>query len=318
MANKWNKLLGAGFKIDSKGFSRCLEPTLTCMQKAIKAHSIQNARILEALATDGHIISLTRRMDREKGPQVDFGLVGRNLSTTFTGFCAKHDRDIFYPIEKNELDIDDPFHLFLIAYRAVTRELHATMEGAYKLQKAILKRVELGIDPINQHNAAGEIAVGHMIKAHNTWLYRTSFDTALLKKSYENILHDIIVLDVERPLIAVCSLFSLEDYVIEDSKLHISLNVLPLSETSTVVVFSYRKSDIAIAKEALGRILYSNGMQQRYELSRLILNSCENFVICPDHFDSWSEEKKEEIKSFYLNTIYGSNLSYESEHLYMF
>lgn len=49
-------------------------------------------------------------------------LVGIKLASTFTGFCAFHDHQVFAPIENSPL-ASTREHAFLLSYRAVCREL---------------------------------------------------------------------------------------------------------------------------------------------------------------------------------------------------
>src|SRR5688572_1590589 len=142
-----NKDLFASFlRIDKAQFSRCLEPSLQCSERAIRAHSVQNSGVLDQLARDGHVVRFVRSVSLDEGPKIQFGLVGRNQATTFLGLCGRHDGLIFAPIEKGELALENEEHLFLLAYRAAYRELHATMEGAAKAQDGYLERVERGLD----------------------------------------------------------------------------------------------------------------------------------------------------------------------------
>src|SRR2546428_1648001 len=136
------KLLNQLFKIDSWQYSKCLaDPGTPCPLPAIRAHSVQNARSLDLLARDGHVVALTRRLDATKGPVIEFGEVGRNLATTFAGSCAHHDQTIFAPLDRLAFDPTNQEHLFLAGYRAVIREFYATCAAASKVQTAYLERV---------------------------------------------------------------------------------------------------------------------------------------------------------------------------------
>jgi hypothetical protein len=74
--------------------------------------------------------------------------VGRNFATTFEGFCSNHDAILFRPIETQIFDLANDEQLFLYAYRAIVRELHASMEAAIKLQFGYQGRVEAGLDKL--------------------------------------------------------------------------------------------------------------------------------------------------------------------------
>ena len=317
--NHWppNKDLFASFlRIDKTQFARCLEPSFQCIERAVRAHSVQNARVLEQLLRGGHVIGLKRSVSYDKGPMIDFGLVGRNQATTFTGLCPLHDDQIFAPIEKNELDLTDPEHRFLLAYRAAFRELHATMEGAAKIQGGYIERVERGLDP--KASPAGLFAVERMMVSWETFNYKSLLDAAYAERDFAVMTHDVINLDVERATVAACALFSVDHVHVRDDVLRIHLNVLPIEPTRTVILFSYLRADASHARAFLDRILRSQGPHQRYELSRLILDSCENFVLSPDYFNTWSEEKKRTVQTYFVRTLLKSDLHYQSPNLYLF
>ena len=119
------------FELQKLSANLCLEPSEACSFAAIRAHSIQNTRVLDRLCSKGHVI-MPKRQNPSDG-RVDivaFESIGRHRATTFTGLCGKHDRLIFEPIDKSPIDIRNGEHLFLVAYRSVLRELHATLSGA--------------------------------------------------------------------------------------------------------------------------------------------------------------------------------------------
>jgi hypothetical protein len=58
--------------------------------------------------------------------------------------------------------------------------------------------------------------------------------------------------------------------------------------------------------------------QQKYRLSKQILNSCSNFVVSPAHFDGWSSEKRAAITEYFCKTLFESHIEVESESLYLF
>jgi hypothetical protein len=292
------------FAINKERFDRCLEPQMSCQKKAIRAHSIQNAKTLDLLEKSGHVIALRTRFS-ESGPQIDFKSVGRNEASTFTGFCSEHDRDIFAPIDRDMLDATNPEHLFLLAYRAVTFELHAIMDAAAKTQNMYTARVERDWDSRPEQSTAHKLVTDNLLHAFITWRYRAnSFDVDFLSGEYSKIEHDVIVFGDQTPCIAVSSLFTIEGVTREDDTVRIALNVLPVSDTKTIVVFSYHGDDCELARAALNRVIGSTGAQQKYELSKLIIRKMSNFYISPTHFEGWSAAKVERIKAEFAKTVF--------------
>jgi len=295
--------LGRFFSTHHARFDRCLEPTMECSNPAIRAHSIQNARVIDLLADKGHVVAL--RLDFSEGvPEIAFRSIGRNSASTFTGLCGEHDRNLFTPIDTRPLNLADREQLFLLAYRSVTRELHAVMEGAAKVQGAYISRVERGVDPANEMSPAGLFATEQLMNAFVTYEYRRiNFDGSLLASAFDAVEHDVIEMNNLRPTIAVSSLFSLDQVVSGDDIVRVVLNVLPVDETRSVAIFSYTKQDAGKARAALDRVLAAQGDHQKYELSRLILSAIENFLIAPAHFATWNASKRERIRQAFASTV---------------
>jgi hypothetical protein len=89
-------------------------------------------------------------------------------------------------------DPADREQLFLYAYRAVARELHALMEASVRTQSMYQQRVEAGIDNGNEPELAGMMAVEHMLTAHSTFVYKSRLDEALLERNLNVLNHEII------------------------------------------------------------------------------------------------------------------------------
>jgi|LGVF01.1.fsa_nt_gb hypothetical protein len=110
----------------------------------------------------------------------------------------------------------------------------------------------------------------------------------------------------------------MDDYILKDDGLRVVLNVIPLSKNQTFIIFSYRDQEADIARTTLDRILNATGMHQLYEISRLILNNCENFVLSPKYVKTWEASKKETIRNYYISTILKGDMEFQSPDLYLF
>lgn len=302
-----NEALARFFATHNWKFGKCLEPSLTCEAAAIRAHSIQNAGALDLLAEDGHVITPSISVSKA-GPEIVLKRIGRNNASTFTGMCAVHDAQLFRPIDTQPLNVADTEHLFLLAYRSVTRELHAVMEAASKIQTAYRERVERGLDDPSKPTQAMMLATANLLKAYETYEYRLNhFDPALRTGKFDAIVHDVIEFTDQKPVIAVSSLFSFLDLPGPEDFARCVLNVVPLSETRTVVVFSYVAANAAPVRARLDTVLRATGLHQRYEISRLILEHIENFVLKPSHVDGWGKPRSDKIiRAFHANVTGGA------------
>jgi hypothetical protein len=312
------EMLACAFNADNVKFKKCLEPSMQCDGQISRAHTVQNSKVLDLLVRDGHVISLNHWFEQDKGPVIGYKLVGRKKATTFTGLCREHDREIFRPIDTNDINIENQQHLFLLAYRAVLRGLHATMEGVLKIQSVYLKRVELDLDPKNQPSQAGMEAAAHMMKSWRTFRYKYEYDQAYTSETYGSICHETRLLDVDRPTFAASVLFSTDTYDPAEDIRCIALNVLPVAAQKTLVVISWLPRDTAWVRQNFSDLLLSKGRYFRYLLSKTILKYSENFVFSPSYFDDWTSEKRDAIRDYFADTLMQNDFDRENEHLYLF
>jgi hypothetical protein len=285
-------------------FGKCLEPLMQCDQPAIRAHSIQNRQTIALLEEDNHVIAWQPRFSKA-GPEIKLRRICRNDASTFAGFCNKHDTDLFQPLDTKSFDITDREQLFLLAYRGITCELHAIMLGVVQIQNLYIGRVERGADSPDETSPAGRRAVEQMLLSWTTWRYRHKYyDEPLLSESFTSIEHDVIVMNNQPPCLAASSFFTLKDAPVADDLVGAAINVLPVGDTRTVVVFSYPSQDRGTVRAAPDRILNAQGHYQKYELSKLILSRISNVLISPRQFKNWGEAKAKKITEAFVKTIY--------------
>lgn len=313
---KKKETLNHFFKVLSKSSDRCLEPNETCDQKAIQSHSIPVSTILQKLSKDGHVIMPKSKLKYPPPVEIDLKSIGINKATTFSGLCSDHDREIFRPIDIDLPDLSDPLHLFLLAYRSVLREYHVCLQNGLRFQSTYIKRTEVGISPKNEPDNFGMFATAHLINAYECYEYKRQFDKYFLQHDWSKLKHFVIILKNQPATIAVSSLFSLDEIIAPDTP-RVILNVYP-SDNNVIVLFSTIKSDEPFVSKYLRRILTSSGYYQKYLLSKLILQSCDNFVLSPEYFESFSQERKNVVCNYFINTMTKNDEKYENKLLYLF
>ncbi len=104
----------------------CLHPEAPsgCSNRIVSAHSVQRAMLERYIAEDGHVIQIkiTAHVD-PIGLLAKPDKVGLNKATTFSGFCSKHDMELFRPLESSTFDFE-PKQIALLGYRSVCREFY--------------------------------------------------------------------------------------------------------------------------------------------------------------------------------------------------
>ena len=76
-----------------------------------------------------------------------FKLIGINKASTFTGFCQRHDTELFSPLETRPFTASKE-QLFLLAYRALSKELYAK-RFAIRLEP-LHRKGDIGKGPLEQ------------------------------------------------------------------------------------------------------------------------------------------------------------------------
>lgn len=296
---------------------RCLEPREQCGEVPIRSHSIQNSQILNQLCHDGHVIMPRLIHDAGGAPRAEFIRVGRNQASTFAGLCAAHDAELFRPIERDRLDLSNSHHLYLMAYRSVLKETHACCEAACRVQQSYSGRVSAGLSPASIPDPSGLLAVTWISNAYDAYRYKRKYDSVYQHREYDRVVHRCIVLDDSPISIAVSALFSLDDIEWPDDVARVALNVFPHDGRMTVV-FSYLSEEERFVDQYLHRLLLASGHYQRYLISKMILQHCENFVISPTYFATMSEDKKQSLIHFFDRTVLENQHEYEDARLYLF
>lgn len=315
--SKDKNLLNLFYNLLKKKAHLCLAPGMDCNAKPINAHSIQNAKIFEILHSNNHVIGLGLNVEGHKKPEIGFKYIGRNKASTFEGLCSKHDNSIFEVIDRNDLNLNDNKHLFLIAYRSVLKELHASLTKGFQFQTMYLEKVRLNLLPKDYPSHEGIIAAEHLINAYDFFLYKENFDNFLINNDFGKIHHTVYELATDQPLIACSQTFSADHISFEDTVLRLTINVLPFTRHKTRVIFSYTDGEQELAKNFLQRISESQSHLRNYYISKVIIENCENFFINPVHFEKWSESKKKKILELFTVTMFNP-VDQDSEDFYLF
>ena len=106
----------------------CMVPSTwrkDCVNTTSQSHTVPKSGSLRRIARDGHVYSLILRLEAQRKPEGKFvpRLLGINRASTFTGFCSKHDNNIFQPLEKSKFTGTQE-QCFLLGYRALAREIY--------------------------------------------------------------------------------------------------------------------------------------------------------------------------------------------------
>ena len=172
----------------------CLHPnagTATCAGKTVKAHTIQRNGGLNRIASQGHVYSVLKhgRMFSEsrRDPNSKPNRVGIREASTFTGFCALHDNELFAPIEKQPFCRSSK-QIALLGYRAICHELYMKDRdlACSDIRRDSDKGKPLGYQQVTQRdNYLRDLGIGKAIKEID--LLKSRYDEVLLEESFDTL-----------------------------------------------------------------------------------------------------------------------------------
>ena len=196
------------------------------------------------------------------------------------------------------------------------REYHAVLQNALRFQATYNKRVEVGLSPGDVPCNFGMFALSHVVNALECYEYKRQYDNAYLQQRWHALHHEVLVLHDQQPSIAVSSMFSLDDIPAPETP-RVTLSLFPINN-AVVIVFSSTQSDTPFVNSYLSRIFAAEPYYQKYLLSKLVLQSCDNFVIAPHYFDAMPQTQKDAICRFYTATVFENAEDHEDEKLFLF
>ncbi len=268
----------------------------SCKSDAIRAHSIQNGKVLDLLQRDNHVIVPTPKFDIKNGPSFEFELIGRNKALTFTGLCSEHDTELFKLADTLPLDTSNTKQLEQHAYRTIIKELHTCIEEGARFFKLDADNAKAGITKPGEGGAA-QMAAHFADRSWRLFRYRSqNFDTPLLRGETPPIEHRIITLEGQKPTLAVSSFFGLGSEQNGDT-IGVMLTVIPEAEKITAIL-SYATAQGEAIKKAIPD-LFDDGADQKKALSNLILQRVENFTLAPEFYNGWSDDKKKKVVEYF-------------------
>lgn len=265
---------------------QCLHPRKDeCDEKIIKAHSIQNNRILKRISSNGEVYM---PISKNNLPVVTIDKYGRRVASVFTGFCKKHDKTLFQAIEDRDF-VNSEEQLFLYTYRTFAYEYHRKMESNNFLN---IMAQKTGRDFANSE--------GFELALKDFLLDKELFDNSIRNKEYNTLTNRVWEFEGEVKFSGSCYYSPEKDFKgIRIQNLentippirHIFLTVFPQNNKSYAILSWFRRDDELF--NSYGRALDKLDLKERkIFISNELLKSGENIAINPEAWDSLSLEKK--------------------------
>jgi SEC-C motif-containing protein len=290
----------------SRGY--CLHPQArseTCSSKIIRAHTVQRKGGLATIAEGGHIISPKRGVDdifQNEGKIVP-RLHGINDATTFMGFCAFHDDQLFSPIEKAPLTLSREA-AFLLSFRAICYE--CLSKDAALRSTEILRQMDKG-KPFELQSILQQLVhfykegLRQGIKDLNHW--KGTYDSAYLNGKYDEFSFYGVMFSISLPLVASGAFHPEFDF--EGNRLqiitrgesgfeHVSLNLTNIGGKSVAIFGSTGESNgpAACFLESFRKLSKTNMANAAFHVA---CEQLENICFRPSWWNGQTFEAKEHL-----------------------
>lgn len=271
----------------------CLHPdNQHCNDKIIKAHAIQNNRILKKLCVDGELITTDGQshlffQDTQKK--------GRKIATTFTGFCGYHDKTTFQEIEDKEFE-GTIKQIFLFTYRTMAWHYQKKMEqfNAHCIVGNKLSNLGYVFDENSTSEEFGNM-LEDGLKDNN--LEIEEFNNALAKEDYNQI--NSIVWEIPYEIDFAISMMHELEYDINGNLINdlelpqrpkkIYLNIFPGNKKSYCIWSWLKIWDYIYIPFSKQFLSLSDDVKANYFNNNLPVWS-DSLVLSPRIWDDWGKE----------------------------
>ncbi|HHT4259197.1 TPA: SEC-C domain-containing protein [Klebsiella variicola] len=293
-----------------------------CDKRIVQAHTLSKSSSLKAIAdTSNHVMGVVMNLPsllRNKGRWVP-EKIGINQASTFSGFCAVHDRVLFSCLENEKFTGTDE-QCFALMFRSLSKEIYAKEGGLRSADFA--KNADKGKEQTEQLYIQEIASLQQMgLNAAMTELnhLKTSLDSILLSRQFSEI--ESVIFTFSGPLpIAVSSILS-PDRDFDGAKIQDlnDLNVLAeqvcfnafSSEGKGYVVFSWLGASEIIRRFV--RSLIKTPVDKVFNtLLYFFFTKAENTYSSPEWWYSLSDKQRENICNMIMSAMdpYGSPTSW--------
>lgn len=277
----------------------CIYPDhSSCSEKIIKAHSIQNNKILVKISDNGKVYMTI--------PDISLSVpkeYGRKEASVFTGFCRYHDKVVFQPIEDYDFT-GSAEQIFLYIYRAFALEYHRKQE-AVKMDQHMF---------YNQPSTAKEFMIdgktGNSMSVDDFLKEKYIFDQALLSKQYDVLTSIVWTFDGFANFAATGAEVPVFDFDgkkiqnLSNSNVparHIYYSVFP-ENNKTFVIIAWLKEYDSLFSSMQKRLNEASEQEKRNYINNTLAMITENIAIKPSSWDAMPQKDKCGFtKIFYSN-----------------
>lgn len=276
-----------------------------CSGKIISAHTVSVGAALKHIAEDRHVLGYKlgfKELTEANGLILPKKL-GIKQASTFYGFCAKHDKELFSCIENEEFQ-GRPDQCSTLAFRVAAKEYYAKRSS--QVLPEILRDADKGKSIATQNalqkfvelQAAGTDAGLRDIKSHYD-----EFAQVLADGRFDQIKSVIFEFDDVVPVMFAGGFAPAEDFdgnILQDLgdvdvvAQDLFMSAVATTSGSSIIISWLEKDDDVIGE-------YVNSLLSKYEdsicsaLVQIAVRSFENIYFRPSWYESLDENTKEQF-----------------------
>jgi len=184
-----------------------------CGGQIVKAHTVSRRGSLERIARQGHVYTFVPSLQNlnAHGGALHPVLRGIGAASTFTGFCAKHDNELFAPLEKVGFTATAE-QCLLVGYRSLAREYFTKssqlrMKEVYRHDLEALKRSEPAMASLlSAHYSGVEIGLRDVLE------HKRRFEAVLTSHAFDSVRAYVVEFNGIQPILASGSLYPEFDF----------------------------------------------------------------------------------------------------------
>lgn len=205
------KQLRKSFSASYCSVPKALAPS--CKGQIVRAHTVPKSGSLKRISLNGHVLcpdSSFKTLSSTNGNLL-FKEKGINQASTFTGFCAYHDVELFKSVELDNFS-GTAEQCFTLAYRAIARE-HFTKSSA---SKHLINRFDFD----DGKSSAQQFSIQELLRYHayGTDLglreisrIKSQYEICLVQKAYADVRSLIVSLSSPPPVMCSAAFFPEQD-----------------------------------------------------------------------------------------------------------
>lgn len=193
--SKWNLLREVRQMNQAAYCSHPQASASTCKGGIVRAHTLQLAGSLSTIAVERHVYGFDALRPPEPNGDPRYGLIGVRQASTFTGFCSRHDTELFRPLEMTPF-VTSKEQLFLLAYRALSKEVYAKRFAIRSVP--VLRKGDKGRDALFQVSLQKYLYIHEQVlrlalrDLESSW---RDYKDAFLSRDYDRFSGHLIFMD---------------------------------------------------------------------------------------------------------------------------